>query len=68
MAYIRKFKTSSGATAVQVVYKKGREVQKIAHIGSANSEASLVKLLEKAQAVIDEGKVSLFDLSKYGKA
>ena len=65
MAYIRKFKTESGATAVQVIYKKGRKVVKTIHIGSANSEAGLEKLLEKAQGVMNEERESLFDLSKY---
>ena len=67
MAYIRKFKTGSGATGVQVCYKKGREVVKTVHIGSANSDLALEKLLKKAQIVIDDGKRPLFDLRKFDK-
>lgn len=62
MAYIRKFKTGSGATGVQVCYKKQRKVIKTVHVGSANSEVALKKLLKKAQGIIDEGKTPLFPL------
>ena len=67
MAFIRKFRTASGATGVQVCYKQNGEVVKTIHIGSANSELGLEKLLKKARAVIDEGKNSLFDLSDFDK-
>jgi len=65
MAYIRKFKTGSGATGVQVCYKERGKVVRVEHIGSANSEKQLRKLLQEAQAVIDAGKPALFDLSKF---
>ncbi len=65
MAFIRKFKTGSGATGVQVCWKKNGEVVKTVHIGSANSEIGLQKLLKKAQKVMDEGKRPLFDLSEF---
>ena len=71
MAFIRKFKTGSGATGVQVCWKQGGEVvktvQKTVHIGSANSDLALEKLLKKAQKVIDDGKRPLFDLRKFDK-
>ena len=67
MAFIRKFKTGSGATGVQVCWKQGGEVVKTVHIGSANSDVGLEKLLKKAQKVMDEGKTPLFDLDKYDK-
>ena len=67
MAFIRKFRTASGATGVQVCYKQNGEVVKTVHIGSANSELGLEKLLKKARAVIDDGKNSLFDLSDFDK-
>ena len=63
MAYIRKFKTASGATGVQVCYKEHSKVVKTVHVGSANSPEGLEKLLVKAQKIIDEGKRSLFNLS-----
>ena len=65
MAFIRKFRTLSGATGVQVCWKEGSKVVKTVHVGSANSEVGLKKLLRKAQKIKDEGKRSLFDLSKY---
>ena len=65
MAYIRKFKTASGATGVQVCYKEHSKVVKTVHIGSANSPEGLEKLLVKAQKIIDEGKRSLFNLSDF---
>ena len=67
MAFIRKFKTASGATGVQVCYKNHGKVVRTVHIGSAQTEKGIEKLLKKAQAKIDEGKVSLFDLSVYDK-
>lgn len=67
MAYIRKFKTTSGATGVQVCYKEGNRVVKTVHIGSAASEVGVEKLLKKARAVIDKGKNPLFNLDKFNK-
>ena len=65
MAYIRKFKTASGATRVQVCYKEHSKVVKTVHVGSTNSPEGLEKLLVKAQKIIDEGKRSLFNLSDF---
>lgn len=65
MAYIRKFRTASGATGVQVCYKEHSKVVKTVHVGSANSPEGLEKLLVKAQKIIDEGKRSLFNLSDF---
>ena len=65
MAYIRKFKTASRATGVQVCYKEHSKVVKTVHVGSANSPEGLEKLLVKAQKIIDEGKRSLFNLSDF---
>lgn len=67
MAYIRKFKTTSGATGVQVCYKEGEKVVRTVHVGSASSEKGLLKLMKKAQEIIDAGKQPLFDLNKFNK-
>ena len=67
MAYIRKFKTSSGATGVQVCYKSGNKVVKTVHVGSATSEVALEKLLREAQGIIDGEKTPLFNLDKYNR-
>ncbi len=67
MAFIRKFKTTSGATGVQVCYKEQGKVVKTVHVGSANSEKGLNKLLQKAQGIIDSEKNPLFDLKKFDR-
>lgn len=45
MAFIRKVKTASGATAVQIAHKKYGRIARIDHIGSAHTEAELETLL-----------------------
>lgn len=65
MAYIRKFETNSGKTAVQVCYKERGKVTKTIHIGSAGDRESLNKLLMKAQKIIDADKRALFDIDKF---
>ena len=67
MAYIRQFKTGSGATGVQVCYKEHGKVVKTVHIGSAQTEKGITKLLHKAQEVIDGDKSPLFNLEKYNQ-
>lgn len=67
MAYIRKFKTSSGATGVQVCYKEGEKVVKTVHLGSASTEAGVEKLVKKARGIIDGDKTPLFNLDRFNK-
>ncbi len=67
MAFIRKYKTTSGATGVQVCYKNGEKVIKTVHIGSATTEKQLLKLMREAQGIIDGDKTPLFNLDKYNK-
>jgi hypothetical protein len=68
MAYIRKFKTTSGATGVQVCYKEGNQVVKTVHVGSASSDKALARLLREAQGIIDREKgEELFNLKRYDK-
>lgn len=67
MAYIRKFKTGSDATGVQVCWKEQGKVVKTKHVGSAKSEAALEKLMKKAQGIIDAEKNPLFDLKKFDR-
>ena len=68
MAFIRKFKTTSGKTGVQVCYKDQGRVVKTIHVGSAETEAGLEKLIKKAQGIIDKDKRSLFNLSEFDKS
>ena len=67
MAYIRRFKTTSGATGVQVCYKQGNKVVKTVHVGSATSEKGIDKLMREAQGIIDADKRPLFNLDKFNK-
>jgi len=67
MAYIRKFRTTSGKTGVQVCYKEHGKVVKTVHVGSAETEKGIEKLLREAQGIIDAGKPTLFDLSEYDR-
>ena len=62
MLYIRTVKTSSGATAVQIVYSYHRGSRQIEHIGSAHDDAELELLkavarqrLAAGQGVLDLG-------------
>jgi len=49
-------KTASGATAVQIVHKRGRTVVGIDHIGSAHDDAQLAVLLQLARARLHAGQ------------
>jgi len=52
--FVRKVVTKSGAHAVQIVTKHGREVTGIEHIGSAHTEKDLAVLVEVARERIRE--------------
>jgi len=60
MAFIRKVKTASGATAVQIAYKKYGRIIKIDHIGSAHTEADLKILLALAKQRLVGNQISMF--------
>ena len=53
---MRRVRTASGATAVQIVHKRGRTVLGIDHIGSAHDEGQLAMLLETARARLHAGQ------------
>jgi hypothetical protein len=59
-SFIRKVKTKSGATAVQIVHKEGRKVVGITHIGSAHNDAELALLTALAHyRKVHEGQLTL---------
>jgi hypothetical protein len=60
MAFIRKVKTTSGATAVQIAYKQKGQIVKIAHIGSAHTEEELNILLALAHKQLQDNQLALF--------
>ena len=59
MPYVRTVKTTSGATAVQVVWSSRRGSRKIEHLGSAHDEAGLEALKAAAQQRIAAGQLEL---------
>ena len=68
MAYIRKFKTTSGATGVQVCYKEGNRVVKTVHVGSSSSVNGVSRLVREAREIIDREKGEpMFDLDKFNR-
>ncbi len=60
MAFIRKVKTSSGATAVQIAYKQKGQIIKLIHIGSAHSSEDLKILVGLARNRLQENQLPLF--------
>lgn len=60
MAFIRKVKTASGATAVQIAHKKYGRIVRIDHIGSAHTQADLETLLVLAKKRLLGGQQDLF--------
>ena len=67
MAYIRKFKTASGATGVQVCYKMRGRVVKTVHVGSAKTPEGIERLTKNAHKIMDAGKTPLFSLESFDK-
>ena len=67
MAFIRKFKTASGSTGVQVCYKQNGRVTKVLHVGSAKTDGGVEKLVKEAQKLMNADKTPLFDLKKFEK-
>ncbi|WP_284754779.1 IS1634 family transposase [Arthrobacter sp. efr-133-R2A-120] len=62
MAFIRRVRTASGATAVQIAeYLRGRQ-RIVEHVGSAHTEAELGMLLERARELLDNPAQGVLDL------
>lgn len=59
--FIRTVRTKSGATAVQIVEKRGKQVLNIQHIGSAHTPEQLALLKTAAQDALRPGQQA-FDL------
>ena len=59
MAYVRTVKTSSGATAVQIVHSSRRGSRRIEHLGSAHTPEDVEALKAAAKQRIDEGQAEL---------
>jgi hypothetical protein len=66
VAYVRTVKTSSGATAVQIVWSSWRGSRSIEHLGSAHDEAGLAALKAAAAQRLAAGQAEL-DLGVAGR-
>ena len=60
MAFIRRVKTSSGATAVQIAHKQYGRIKRIEHIGSAHNPEEETMLVSLARARLHANQPSLF--------
>jgi hypothetical protein len=58
---VRTVKTSSGATAVQIVYSSRRGVREIDHLGSTHgdTEVELLKAAARQRDALEGGQISL---------
>lgn len=60
MAFIRKVKTKSGATAVQIAYKVSGRIVRLEHLGSAHNPEELATLVGLAKKRLLGGQTALF--------
>ena len=56
---MRRVPTGSGATAVQIVHKRGRRILSMDHVGSARDEVELALLLQVAHERMHAGQAQL---------
>jgi hypothetical protein len=56
VVFVRKVKTASGATAVQIARKENRRDVVVEHLGSAHTEAELAALVQVGRRKIEEGQ------------
>ena len=49
MVFVRKVKTASGATAVQIAERRNGRDKVLEHLGSAHTDAELAALMETAR-------------------
>ncbi|WP_460624476.1 IS1634 family transposase [Kineosporia babensis] len=62
MAWIRRVRTASGATAVQIADSVNGRRRIVAHVGSAHTEAELGLLMRQAQELLDDPGQGELDL------
>ena len=63
MAWVRKVRTPSGATAVQIAESVAGNRRIVAHVGSAHTEAELGILLEHARALLGDPDQGALDFA-----
>jgi hypothetical protein len=57
--FVRKVRTASGAVAVQIVTRRGRQIEQVEHLGSARTDAELALLLTAARDRLMPGQAEL---------
>ncbi|MCL2632727.1 MAG: IS1634 family transposase [Coriobacteriia bacterium] len=57
--FIRKYSVKSGGTVVQVIYKRGRKVERTVHIGTAHTADDLDTLIALANQTINAHQLTL---------
>jgi hypothetical protein len=62
MAWVRRVRTASGATAVQIAESVGGRRRIVRHVGSARDEAALGLLIEQAHRLLDQHGQGVLDL------
>ena len=62
MAFIRRVRTASGATAVQIAEYAGGRQRILKHVGSAHTDAELGVLLAKAGELLEDSAQGVLDL------
>lgn len=60
MAFIRKTKTASGATAIQIAHKRYGKIVRIEHIGSGHTQIEIDSLISLAKEQMQGGQQNLF--------
>ena len=61
MVFIRRVRTGSGATAVQIAEYAGGQQRIVKHVGSAHTEAELGVLLEQARGLLEDPAQDVLD-------
>jgi len=64
MTFIRKVKTKSGATAIQIVRKQAGRIVSLQHLGSAHTKIEMQALLALARDQLHRNQLSLFPEKK----
>src|SRR5215211_859975 len=62
MAWVRRVRTASGATAVQIAESVGGRRRIVRHVGSARDEVELGLLLEEAHRLLADDRQGMLDL------
>lgn len=62
MAWVRRVRTASGATAVQIAESVNGRRRIVRHVGSARDEADLGLLMEEAQRLLADDRQGILDL------